>query len=188
MYIRFIGDQFFSPYYWFLCIPAYLGIKGDRCFSDLRFFWRSFYVQIGVLQYVSRVQFYAKLSDFYAKLNVLNLYVTNLYFSFSTNWSNTIWIYSKCFKSICTKTYTNLLHTNSIHSISHKNWMILHKIGQVIQIVVHQFVCKTSTKKNWSLKKIGPPLSPGMQEYVESVLRRKKLSPYHCYVRGKHVN
>jgi hypothetical protein len=32
-----------------------------------------------VLQFVSRVQFYAKLSNFYAKLNVMNLDVTNLY-------------------------------------------------------------------------------------------------------------
>jgi hypothetical protein len=32
--------------------------------------------------------------------------------------------------SICTKTNTNLLHTNLLHSI-------LHKIGHVIQIVVH---------------------------------------------------
>jgi hypothetical protein len=56
-----------------------------------------------------------------------------------------------------------------------------------MQIVVHQFVHKTSTKKISSLKKIGPPLSPGMQEYVESVLRRKKLIPYKPYVRGKHI-
>jgi hypothetical protein len=32
-----------------------------------------------------------------------------------------------------------------------------------------------------------PPLSPGMREYVESVLRRKKLIPYKPYVREKHV-
>jgi hypothetical protein len=42
------------------------------------FFWCSFYIQIGVLQFVSPVQFYAKSSDFYVKLNVSNLYVTNL--------------------------------------------------------------------------------------------------------------
>jgi hypothetical protein len=35
----------------------------------------------------------------------------------------------------------NLLHTNLIHSI-------LRKIGHVIQIAVHQFVPKTSAKKN----------------------------------------
>ncbi len=56
-----------------LCIPAYLGIKGEHFFTDFRFFfWLSFYVQIGVLQFVSRVRFYAK-------VNITNLYVTNLY-------------------------------------------------------------------------------------------------------------
>jgi hypothetical protein len=43
-------------------------------------------------------------------------------------------------RSIGTKTNTNLLHTNSIHSI-------LHKIRHLIQIVVHQFLHKTSTEK-----------------------------------------
>ncbi len=42
-------------------------------------------------------------------------------------------------------------------------------------------------KKFLSLKKIGPPLSPGTREYVESVLRRKKSIPYKPYVREKHV-
>jgi hypothetical protein len=65
--------------------------------------------------------------------------------------------------------------------------MILRKIGHVIQIVVHQFVRKTSTEKHSCLKKIGPPLSPGTREYVESVLRRTKLIPYQPYIRGKHV-
>jgi hypothetical protein len=50
--------------------------------------------------------------------------------------------------SICTKTNTNLLHTNSIHSILRKNWTILHKIGCMIQIVVHRFVRKKSAEKN----------------------------------------
>jgi hypothetical protein len=48
--------------------------------------------------------------------------------------------YSNCIRSICTKTNTNLLHSNSLNSIQ-------HKIGYVIQIVVHQFVHKTSAKK-----------------------------------------
>jgi hypothetical protein len=56
-----------------LCIPAYLEIKGDQSFSDLRnFFGGFFYVPNGVLQFVSG-------DHFYAKLNVTNLYVTNLY-------------------------------------------------------------------------------------------------------------
>ena len=60
------------------------------------------------------------------------------------------------------------------------------KIRQVLQIVVHQFVCKTSTQIFFiSLKKINPPLSPGAREYEESVLRRKKINPYKPYVRKK---
>ncbi len=46
-----------------------------------------------------------------------------------------------CIRSIRTKTNTNSLHTNSLHSI-------LRKIGHVIQIVVHQFVHRTSAEKN----------------------------------------
>ncbi len=43
--------------------------------------------------------------------------------------------HSNCISSTCTETNTNLLYSRSIHSVS-------HKIGHVIQIVVHQFVCK----------------------------------------------
>ncbi len=57
----------------------------------------------------------------------------------------------------------------------------------MIQIVVRQFVRKSSAKKILSLKKIDPPLSQGTRKYVESVLRRKKLIPYKPYVRKKHV-
>ncbi len=55
---------------------------------------------------------------------------------------------SNCIRSICTKFDAHSLHTNSLHSILHKNETILHKIGHVIQIVVHQFVCKTSAETN----------------------------------------
>ncbi len=89
--------------------------------------------------------------------------------------------FSNCIRSIRTKTNTNLLHTNWLHSI-------LRKIGHVIQIVVHQFVHKTSAKKKSSEKKLGPLLSPGTQEYVESVLRRKKLILYKPYVCRKHID
>jgi hypothetical protein len=55
---------------------AYSNVPGDKggpIFYRRRIFFRcTFYVQIGVLQFVLRVQFYAK-------LNVSNLYVTNLY-------------------------------------------------------------------------------------------------------------
>ncbi len=43
--------------------------------------------------------------------------------------------HSNCISSTWTKTNTNLLHSRLIHLIS-------GKIGHVIQIVVHQFVCK----------------------------------------------
>ncbi len=75
----YMGSTFLSLVL-ILRIPAYLGIKGDQFFFRRDFFWRSFYVQIGVLQFISRVRFYADLSDFYTKLNVSNLYVTNLYY------------------------------------------------------------------------------------------------------------
>jgi hypothetical protein len=56
-----------------LRIHTYLEIKGAHFFSDLRnYFWQSFYVQIGVLQFVSGVQIYTK-------SNVTTLYVANLY-------------------------------------------------------------------------------------------------------------
>ncbi len=49
--------------------------------------------------------------------------------------------HSNCISWNWTKTNTNLLHSNLIHSI-------LPKIGHMIQIVVHQFVRKTSAKNN----------------------------------------
>jgi hypothetical protein len=49
------------------------GDQGGPFFSDKDFLWRSLYVQIGVLQFVLPVQFYVK-------LNVTNLYVTNLHY------------------------------------------------------------------------------------------------------------
>jgi hypothetical protein len=55
--------------------------------------------------------------------------------------------FSICIRSIGTKTNTHLLHTNLVHSILRKNRTILRKIGHVMQIVVHQFVRKTSAKK-----------------------------------------
>ncbi len=48
--------------------------------------------------------------------------------------------FSNCIKSIRTKFDTNFLRTNSLHSIS-------GKIGHVQQIVIHQFVHKTSAEK-----------------------------------------
>ncbi len=59
-------------------------------------------------------------------------------------------------------------------------------IGHVIQIVLHQFVRKTRAKKILS-EKYWSPLSPGTQEYLEAVLRRKKMIAYKPYVHGKHL-
>jgi hypothetical protein len=63
----------------------------------------------------------------------------------------------------------------------------LHKIGHVIQMVVHQFVHKTSTKKKSCLKKINPPLSPGTRGIRRFSTKAKKMIPYKPYIRGKHV-
>jgi hypothetical protein len=74
-YVGFIGDFFL-----FSTDSTYLGIPGDKMgsfFFRKNFFRRSFYIQIGVLQFVSPVQFYVKSSNFYMKLNVSNLNVTN---------------------------------------------------------------------------------------------------------------
>ncbi len=71
-YVGFVGDQLFllSTDSTYSCVP---GDKGGLIFFRLRnFIRRSFYVQIDVLQFVSCVRFYAK-------LNVSNLYVMNLY-------------------------------------------------------------------------------------------------------------
>jgi hypothetical protein len=75
--------------------------------------------------------------------------------------------FSNCIRSICTKTNTNLLHTNS-HSIS-------HKIRHVIQIVICQFVHKTSAKKN-CLKKWAPfiPRYAGIRRIST---KEKKIDP-----------
>ncbi len=138
-YVGFIGDQFFllSTVSTYLRVP---GDKGGSIFFRLKNFFRcSFYIQIGVLQFVLPVRFLRKIEciEFVCNKFVLVLVQIDL-IQFE---------YSNCIRSICTKNNTNSLHTNSIHSISRKNWMILRKIGQVIQIVVHQFVSKTSAKK-----------------------------------------
>ncbi len=89
-------------------------------------------------------------------------------------------VYSNCIRSICTKFDTNLLHTNSLHSISHKNWTCDTNCS------THLYI-KRAPKKSLSLKKIGPPLLPVTQKYVESVPRRKKSIPYKLHVRRKQV-
>ena len=86
-------------------------------------------------------------------------------------------INSNCIRSICTKTNTNSLHTNLIHSISRKNWTISRKIGQVIQIVVHQFVRKTSTEKNLKSEKTQSPFIPRYAGICRISTKEKKINP-----------
>ncbi len=74
------------------------------------------------------------------------------------------------FKSLyIPETNTNLLHTNWLHSI-------LRKIGQVIQIIVHQFVHKMSaekilSEKNWS------PFIPRYAGIRRISTKEKKINP-----------
>jgi hypothetical protein len=84
-----------------LHIPAYLGIK------------EALFFQIGVLQFVSCVQFYTKFILFLREIEciefvcikfILVLVQIDLIQFESTN----------CIRSICAKTNTNLIHTNSI--------------------------------------------------------------------------
>ncbi len=115
-----------------LRIPAYLGIKGDQFFSDRIFFlvlvmctnWcNAICITCPILCEIECIQF------------VCNEFVLVLVQIDLKQFEN-----SNCIRSIWTKTNTNSLHTNSIHSISRKS-------GHMIQIVVHQFVHKTSAEK-----------------------------------------
>jgi hypothetical protein len=63
----------------------------------------------------------------------------------------------------------------------------LHKIGHVIQIVVHQFVRKTSAKKNSKTVKIRSPFIPRYAGICRISTKEKKSIPYKSYIRGKHV-
>ncbi len=105
-----------------LCIHVYLGIKGDRFFSDLK------------------------------KFSALIL---------CTNWCTTICITCPILRKIeCIKFVCNVF------------------LLVLVQIDLIQFEF---------LKKIDPFLSPGTSEYVESVLKQKKMIPYKPYVCKKHV-
>ncbi len=132
------GSIFFSLVL-ILRIRAYLGIKGDHFFSDLGFFLAlvlhtngctTICITWPILREIIRFSREIECIKFVCNEFVLVLVQIDL-----IQFENSI-----CIRSIRTKTNTNLLHTNLIHSI-------LHKIGHVMQIVVHQFVCKTSSKK-----------------------------------------
>ncbi len=85
--------------------------------------------------------------------------------------------FSNCIRSICIKNNTNLLHTNLIHSILRKNCTISRKIGHVIQIVVHQFVRKTSAKKNLKSEKNQSPFIPRYAGIRRISTKEKKNDP-----------
>ncbi len=53
---------------------------------------------------------------------------------------------------------------------------ILRKIGHVIQIVVHQFVHKTSTKKNPKSEKNQSPYIPRYAQ-IQISTKEKKIDP-----------
>ncbi len=147
-YVGFIGDQFFYLVL-ILRIPAYLGIKGNQFFSDFRIFLAlvlrtSWYTTICITCPILR-----KIVRFLRKIECIK-FVCNKFVLVLVQIDPIQFENLNCIRSIWTKTNTNSLHTNSIHSI-------LHKICHVIQIVVHQFVHKTSTKKNpKSVKKWSP--------------------------------
>jgi hypothetical protein len=84
---------------------------------------------------------------------------------------------SNCIRSICTKTNTHSLYTNSIHSILCKNRTILRKIGHVIQIVVHQIVCKMSAKKNLKSENKFAPFIPRYARIRRISTKEKKNDP-----------
>ncbi len=158
------GSIFFSLVL-ILRIPAYLGIKGIDFFQK-RFFWRSFYIQIGVLKSVSPVQFYGPIfMQNWMHQICMNKFVLVLVQIDLIKFEN-----SNCIRSIWTKTNTNLLHTNLIHSMS-------RKIVHVVQIVVHQFVCNTSADKNVKSVKNWSPFIPRYAGICRISTKEKKIDP-----------
>jgi hypothetical protein len=63
----------------------------------------------------------------------------------------------------------------------------LHKIGHVLQIVVHQLVHKTNAKKNSKSVENWPPFIPMYTGICRISTKEKKSIPYKPYVHGKHV-
>ncbi len=131
-----------------LRIRAYLGIKGDQFFSDLGFFLALIFHTNWCTTICITCPILRKIVWFLRKIECIE-FVCNEFVLVLVQIDLIQFEFSNCIRSIWTKTNTNLLHTISIHSI-------LWKIGHVIQIVVHQFVHKTSAEKNSCLKKIDP--------------------------------
>jgi hypothetical protein len=109
-YVGFIWDHFFS-YMPILCIPAYLGIKGDHFFQTGIFLtlvlctnWcTTICITCPILPEIECNEFVC--NDFVLVLLQIDL----------IQFEN-----SNCIQSICTKFDTNLLHTIFLHSISPK--------------------------------------------------------------------
>jgi hypothetical protein len=109
-----------------------------------------------------------KIIQFLRKIEC-NEFVCNKFVSNLVQIDRICFDFSNCIRSICTKTNTNLLHTNLLHSI-------MHKIGHVIQIAVHQFVHKTSATKNLKSEKNQPPFIPRYAGILRISTKDKKLS------------
>jgi hypothetical protein len=121
-----MGSIFFSLVL-ILPIPAYLGIKEDQFFSDLR----NFLVLVLCTNWCTTICItFPILHEIECNKFVCNKFVLVLVQIDLIQFEN-----SNCIRSIFTKFDTNLLHTNLLHSILRKNWTISHKIGNVIQIV-----------------------------------------------------
>ncbi len=133
------GSMFFSLVL-ILRIPAYLGIKGGRFFSDLRFFLALVLRTNWCTTICITCPILCKIVQFLRKIECIK-FVCDEFVLVLVQIDLIQFEYLNCIRSICTKTDKNSLHTNWIHSI-------LHKIRHVLQIVVHHFVRKTSAKKN----------------------------------------
>ncbi len=133
------GSIFFSLVL-ILRIPAYLGIKGDQFFSELRFFSALVLRTNWCTKICITCPILRKIVQFLRKIECIE-FVCNKFVLVLVQIDLIQFEFSNCIRSICTKTNTNLLRANSLHSI-------LHKIGHVIQIVVHQFVHKMSAEKS----------------------------------------
>ncbi len=148
---------------------TYLGIKGDQFFQT----WEIFSALVLHTNWHTTIcitcPILCKMVQFLHKIEcmecVCNKFVLVLVQIDLIQFEN-----SNCIRSIWTKTNTNLLHTNLIHSI-------LRKIGHLIQIVVHQFVCKTSTKKNLKSEKHWSPFIPRYAWICRISTKEKKIDP-----------
>ena len=125
------GSIFFSLVL-ILHIPAYLGINGDRFFTDFGFFSALVLYTNWCTTICITCPILCKIECIESVCNKLVLVLVRIGLIQFEN--------SNCIRSICTKTNTNLLYTNLIHSIS-------RQIRHVIQIEVHQFVHKMTVKK-----------------------------------------